>query len=177
VITIPKDYGEELFGSFFYEIFKQAKDKDFDSGKLLRNVTDVGVYSESSIQPILQVALAYKEWLEGQNPEDLYRNRPAIPQNVLGAGRLREATYMLGWSAEKIFGGFFKGAVEDIIDAASGKRKILYNSPLETALEFPVLGRIPAQLIRRADGGEREAQRDAARRERNEKKRAAMDKK
>jgi len=175
IFTFPKSFFAEFASTVAYLGFKSIKEKKVLSDGLFDAAGDLIPYSSQGLQPIVQVAWAYIEWLTGKNPEDAFRDREIIPKKVYGAGKADELPYMLGWTAEKIGGTFGPKTVEGIRDYATGRKN--FDKPLlDNILEFPGLGRIPGVFIRRADGGVREEKREAAAAKQQSKKQAAAKK-
>jgi hypothetical protein len=166
IITIPKDYAAELSDALMYEALTQMIEKDFDISKFVSELADIVPFAPSRTQPITQVAWAFGVWMKGGNPEDIFRNRPVIPGDVYGAGKIEEAPYMIGWATEKMTGQFISKTVTETVGAVWGGKEI------NSMLDIPGIGRIPKQYVRRADGGEREAKRKTKQQKRQERKKA-----
>jgi|GEM_PF-1826119 len=182
VWTIPKGHVEQFGGAIAYNILDMMIAEDYDVAKLADLIGDELIFTPSGMQPILQVAKAYIEWFTGQNPEDMFRNREIFPRNIYGAGLEHELPVMLGWTGEKLLGSTIAGTAIDIKDLIEGEKDFegagdgsLMEILARTTLNLPGIGRVPGQLLRRAEGGYEEMERREQRMWEKENKRMKLD--
>ncbi|GBU21420.1 hypothetical protein R80B4_01309 [Fibrobacteres bacterium R8-0-B4] len=151
IITIPRDFFGEVVSAFEENIIDMATEGKVDPKSLFNTAGDLIPYGPSGTQPILQIAWAFVEWITGQNPEDMYRKREIFPSDVYG-DLGEEAKTFAGWAANKMFGGDITETAEGAYNYAKDGKKAFNKPLLDNILEFPGLGRILGQFLRRADG-------------------------
>jgi hypothetical protein len=159
IFTIPRTFFGKFTSTLEYDIIEQIRKGRLSSADVFKAAGGLIPYNPESTQPVLQLAWAYKEWLAGKNPEDLYRDKPAIPKAVHGLGRVKESPYMLGWSVEKMLGDGIPKTYDAVREYATGEKNF-DKGVVQNILEFPGLGRIPSQFIRKANGGIEETKRE-----------------
>jgi hypothetical protein len=168
ILTIPQSFTGGFAGGIAYELLEQAfSDKSFSPELFLEQLKDLVPYSVSGMQPALQIAYAWLELMTGNNPEDQYRNRPVIPQNVHGAGFAHEAPFMVPFMAEKMFGTGWANTAKAAKEWALGEREF-DGDVFEDIRRAPAVGEMLRQLIRDTDP---EAAKNEARRQTRAEKR------
>jgi len=151
IITLPRTYFGEFTSTLENWVIDQIADGEFRPKELFNAAGELVPYTPEGTQPVVQLAWAYFEWLTGKNPEDMYRDRSIIPRDVFGKGLLAETPDMIGWTAEKMLGNDITKTAEGVYEYATGEND--FDKPLlDNVLEFPGLGRLLGQFIRRADG-------------------------
>jgi len=101
-LKLPTGHMDQVAGAIIYHITMSIAKKEVRWPQVVDEIKDLNAISESSLQPLLQVAGAWWEWAGKRgNPRDAWTGWDIIPRDVKRRGRGAEAVEMLKWSWDK----------------------------------------------------------------------------
>lgn len=151
-VPMISDQTGQFFSGLAWKILNVMDNKPLEQGLM-----DIFAYIGSSVpglSPAIETFSSTKQYIEGQNPYDSYRNRNAIPETEFEAGGWRRLKPFLIWQLQQ--NGFAQ-----IIPSSS-----LETGPSATALEktlnTPLLGGLAQVFLRVSDYGHQEVNKKIA---------------
>jgi hypothetical protein len=145
-LPTTSDETGKLFGGIFWKALNVTNHKSLDQG--LMDIMQFMAGRIPQIGPALNVAMTTGQYLQGQNPYDIYRGRNIIPTTAYQAGGMYAFVPFIKWEFQQMGGSILLGS------------SILENTPnqslFEKVINAPVLSNIAQSIVRVTDYGQTE---------------------
>lgn len=151
-VPMISDQTGQFFSGLAWKILNVMDNKPLEQGLM-----DIFAYIGSSVpglSPAIETFSSTKQYIEGQNPYDSYRNRNAIPETEFEAGGWRRLKPFLIWQLQQ--NGFAQIIPSSSLETGPSA------TTLEKALNTPLLGGLAQVFLRVSDYGHQEVNKKIA---------------
>jgi hypothetical protein len=145
-LRIPSDYAGQAIGAVLYRAIKAGEPKGIS--KFVKETASVSPIGMSQMQPTLELATGWTQYLMNGNTVDSWTGRYVVPEEVQGAGWRKELPFMAKWSWDQV-GGSIVWRIPDNYDLRE-------KGALEKVLGIPIAGPALGAFIKISDRGVKE---------------------
>jgi diguanylate cyclase (GGDEF)-like protein len=163
--SIPSDYSGQLIGATLWRMVHAGEPKGTQN--LAKELLSVSPLGTASLQPTVELAAGYAQYLTQGNIYDSFTGGMVIPQDVVGAGPVRELPLVAKWTYDQV-GGSTVWKMPDNFDFRA-------KGALENAFGIPMVGPALGAFLKVSDRGISEEIKNERLKAQNEQKNISLD--